>query len=123
METEKDPTTEPAEIVVGLQHMLIVVALLVVAILVAGFGWWTLSTISNAPETAASQSPAPTTITYPAAGRETARLAAPAIPTRRPARQMALPPVRENFVPKPEATSVKGDPNAPVTIVEFSDYQ
>lgn len=36
---------------------------------------------------------------------------------------MALPPVRKGFKPQSEATSVKGNPNAPVTIVEYSDYQ
>jgi len=34
-----------------------------------------------------------------------------------------LPPVREGFTPAPEEYAVMGDPDAPVTIVEYSDYQ
>jgi hypothetical protein len=122
-EPEENLTTQPTDIVIGLRHMLIVAVLFVVAIFVAGFGWWTLSTMSSVSETDVGQSPAPGITTNPAVGQETAKLVAPAVPARRSARRMALPPVRKGFVPKPEATSVKGDPDAPVTIVEFSDYQ
>ncbi len=34
-----------------------------------------------------------------------------------------LLPAREGFQPAPEQYAVMGDPNAPVTIVEYSDYQ
>lgn len=40
-----------------------------------------------------------------------------------PTATLILPPARKDFVPQPEVASVKGDPSAPVTIVEFSDYQ
>ena len=36
--------------------------------------------------------------------------------------QVPMPPVRSVDV-APEAAAVKGDPEAPVTIVEYSDYQ
>jgi hypothetical protein len=34
-----------------------------------------------------------------------------------------LPPPRADFEPEPENFAVMGDPNAPITIVEYSDYQ
>ncbi len=34
-----------------------------------------------------------------------------------------LPPEREGFTPAPEQYAVMGDPHAPVTVVEYSDYQ
>lgn len=109
--------------VIGPQQVLALAALVVAAIFVAGFGWWTLSTMHTPPETATSQSLRQGAITNPAADREADRLAAPAVPTRQASRKMALPPIRKGFEPKPEAFGVKGDSSAPVTIVEFSDYQ
>jgi hypothetical protein len=109
--------------VIGPQQILALATLVVTAIFVAGFGWWTLSTMRTPPETAIGQLPARGPITNPVADREAARLAAPAIPTRQPSRKMALPPIRKGFTPQPEAFGVKGNPDAPVTIVEFSDYQ
>jgi len=122
-EPEKNPTTQSIEVLIGPQQMLALAALVVAAVFVAGFGWWTLSTLRTSPETAIGQSPARGPVTNPAADREAARLAAPAIPTRQPSRKMALPPIRQGFEPKPEAFGVKGVPDARVTIVEFSDYQ
>ncbi len=122
-ETEENPTTQPTEMVIGPQQILALATLVVTAIFVAGFGWWTLSTMRTPPETAIGQLPARGPITNPVADREAARLAAPAIPTRQPSRKMALPPIRKGFTPQPEAFGVKGNPDAPVTIVEFSDYQ
>ena len=122
-ETEENPTTQPTEIVIGPRQMLALATVVVAAIFVAGFGWWTLSTTRTSPETAINQSPRQGPITNPVADREAARLAAPAFPTGRPSRKMALPPIRKGFEPKPEAFGVKGNPDAPVTIVEFSDYQ
>ncbi len=122
-ETEENPTTQPTEIVIGPQQILALATLVVAAIFVAGFGWWTLSTMRTPPETVISQSPAGGPITNPAAGHEADSLAPPAVPARQPSRKMALPPIRKGFTPKPEAFGVKGNPDAPVTIVEFSDYQ
>lgn len=122
-EPKENPTTQSIEVLIGPQQMLALAALVVAAIFVAGFGWWTLSTMRTVPETAIGQSPRQGPITNPAADRETARLVAPAVPARQPSRKMALPPIRKGFEPKPETFSVKGDPDAPVTIVEFSDYQ
>lgn len=34
-----------------------------------------------------------------------------------------LPPARRDFKPEPEEFAVMGDPEAPITIVEYSDYQ
>lgn len=114
---------EPAEIVIGLRHMLTVMALFAAAAFVAGFGWWTLSTSMGLPEIIDSlvAESAETNLTT---GQAPAPVSVPTAPQPQPAaRRMALPPVRKGFKPKPEATGVKGDPNAPVTIVEYSDYQ
>lgn len=46
--------------------------------------------------------------------------AQPAVPTKPPP---DLPPVREGFQPAREDFAVMGDPGAPVTVVEYSDYQ
>ena len=123
MERERDLTTEPTELVIGLRQAFVVLIVLAAVVFVVGFGAWTLATMTDVPEIAfnllaeprdatPTQSEAVPKIVVPPASRAT--------PTNR---QMVLPPVRKGYVPQPEATSVKGDPSAPVTIVEFSDYQ
>ncbi len=45
-------------------------------------------------------------------------------PTPSPTKSLpSLPPVREGYQPEPEEYAVMGDPSAPITIVEYSDYQ
>lgn len=126
---ENETTHRQIEIQVGPIHVLSLLFLLGAAVFVAGFGWWTLSGTVDFSELRATLLAEPGQGANPAAGPAPARLAVPTAPSaRQPApraepRQMALPPVRKGFQPEPEDTAVKGDPNAPVTIVEYSDYQ
>jgi len=56
----------------------------------------------------------------PAPRPEMVQPTVPAVPTNS---LPDLPPVRRGFQPAPEQFAVMGDPSAPVTIVEYSDYQ
>jgi protein-disulfide isomerase len=122
-ERERDATTEPVELVIGLRQALLVLVVLAAVIFAVGFGAWTLATMTGVPEVAFNLLAEPRDTT-PTQGQEVPQAAVPPTPSVTPIRrQMALPPVRKGYVPQTEATSVKGDPSAPVIIVEFSDYQ
>lgn len=47
----------------------------------------------------------------------------PAAAQPAPEAPVLLPLARRDFKPEPEEFAVKGDPEAPITIVEYSDYQ
>jgi len=115
---------KPAEIVIGPRHLLTGIVLFAALVFAAGLGWWTLSNKLRASDIIAALR-TELAAGQPAADPKVAQPAPPVVtPTRQPAtRRMVLPPVRKGFKPQPEAFAVKGDPSAPVTIVEFSDYQ
>lgn len=114
----ENATRQQIEIQVGPVHVLSILVVLGAAVFAAGLGWWTLAGTADVSERRSSllAEPGDQAISRPALA--TAPAARPAAP-----RQMALPPVRRGFKPAPETGSVKGDPNAPITIVEYSDYQ
>ncbi len=45
------------------------------------------------------------------------------VPQSPSAAPVLLPPPRADFEPEPEGFAILGDPQAPITIVEYSDYQ
>ncbi|NOZ04996.1 MAG: hypothetical protein GXP41_01410 [Chloroflexi bacterium] len=85
------------------------VALVLTAIVLAGCAS-TTGGEQNANRGSASPAPRP----------ETAQPTTLPSPTKPPP---GLPPERKGFTPEPEQYAVMGDPHAPVTIVEYSDYQ
>ena len=124
METENGSEQKRVEIHATPTQVLVLLILLGIATFTAGFGWWAFSSTINVSKGQARQAPETAPPASLAAGQQATKSVPPAVPARQTAkRRMALPPVREGFTPQPEATSVKGDPNAPITIVEFSDYQ
>lgn len=122
-EADEIAGVETTEIVIGSRHLLAGFALIAGVVFVAGLAWWTLSNATRSSDTLAVLRAELAEVG--ATGSEAVQPAPPVVvPTRQPgARRMILPPVRKGFKPEPEAFAVKGDPGAPVTIVEFSDYQ
>ncbi|MFQ6057629.1 MAG: DsbA family protein [Anaerolineae bacterium] len=93
---------------------------LVVMVAMLGLGIWIRRSVSQVdPGTfnpyATSVPPASRLSPAPGVATPAAQAA-----TRAPA---LLPPPRRDFKPEPEDFAVKGDPDAPITIVEYSDYQ
>jgi hypothetical protein len=126
--TDDEVTQGQIEIQAGPAHILSLLVVLGAAAFAVGLGWWTLSDTVNVAELRATLLAEPGEV-GPAAAQVVPRPALATVPAARQQapqvepRQMGLPPVRTGFKPAPETSSVKGDPGAPVTIIEFSDYQ
>ena len=94
--------------------------LLVIVGIVAGLGAWIGRSLGRVGVSAfdpyaTSASPV-SQASLPSGGAASAPQAAAQVP-------VLLPPPRPDFKVEPETFAVKGDPQAPVTIVEYSDYQ
>ena len=116
-------TTE-TEIVIGSRHLFAGVVLIAAVAFTAVLIWRALSNSAQSSGTLAALRAELAEVGAVTGSEAVSSAPSVVVPTRKPGtRRMVLPPVRKGFKPEPEAFAVKGDPSAPVTIVEFSDYQ